>query len=221
MKATIDDEAVENLDRSLSIIPQIYSIVKDPVTGEIISGVHRQETGKANKEFYLPQGFIEGIAKNLNITREMTVVVLRQHLNIQRQPPEEETRGQLMELAKGYEAMGIPKHLIAQMVVKVSGLSPRRTLELLPDTYKQREKAEAGKAGGAASAATSQQKRTEGIGHQSELGVKTQVPPQRGANGRKGEVCPECGGGLRSYECGSLHCINPNCRNVQAYPTKG
>jgi hypothetical protein len=191
VKITVDEEAVKNLDRSLSIIPQIYSIVRDPVTREVISGVHRQQTGKASKEFYLPDGFIEGIAKKLGalagspVTREMAVVVLRQHLNVQRQPSEEETRDQLLELAKGFEAMGVQRQLIAQKVVKVSGLSERRTLELLPDEYKNKAKVEAGRAGGVVSAATSQQKRQE-----TEQGVAEEHAPTSQAKETYSKVSP-------------------------------
>lgn len=103
MKVIVDEEAVKNLDRALDIIPQIYSVIIDPLNHEIISGVHRHETGKTPKEFVLPVGFIEGIAKKLStltgttVTREMAVVVLRQHLNIQRQPSEEEKTRRVLE----------------------------------------------------------------------------------------------------------------------------
>jgi len=57
--------------------------------------------------------------------------------------------------------MGIQKDHIAQRVVKVAGISERRTLELLPDMYKQKEKVEAGRVGDAISAETFQQKRAQ------------------------------------------------------------
>ena len=166
MKVVIDEEAVKNLSRSFGILPQFYSVIIDPVSKEPISGVHRREALKASKqvkEFVLPDGFIEGLAKKLGVTREMMVVIIRQHLNIQRQVKEDETKSELLDLARGFEALGVKKELIAQHVVKVSGLSESRTLALLPDEYKQKEKVAAGKVSAEVKAVIAQEQKREKV----------------------------------------------------------
>lgn len=70
-------------------------MIIDPVGRQIISGIHRHETGKAPKEYILPDGFIEELAEKLGVTRDMMVVIIRQHLNIQRQVKEEKTKEEL------------------------------------------------------------------------------------------------------------------------------
>jgi len=236
MKVLVDEAAVANLSRSFSIIPQFYSVIIDPVSKEVISGIHRKEaakTGTLVKEYVLPDGFIEGLAKKPGVTREMMVVIIRQHLNIQRQVKEDETRSELLDLAKGFEAMGIRKELIALHVVKVSGLSESRTLALLPNEYKQRAKVKAGRV----SALAQEQKRAETpqkveeisqlgteyskeIEQRPELRVRTLASPQNEPAEGKAETCGDCGEALRFYGCGFLHCTNPNCGNVSAHPVK-
>jgi hypothetical protein len=237
MKVIVSKEAVRNLAHSFEIIPPLYSILVDPVTKETISGVHRKEAAKAGKpvrEFVLPEGLIEGIAKRLGVTREMAVVTIRQHAYVQRQPSEEESRRELLELAKGFEKMGVAKRLIAQKVVKISGLSKSRTLALLPDRYKQREKANSPGRPKSKFVITQKQKlgaipeeiaeigeRAPGEpGQVSELGSKNLASPPNATTKRKWETCNKCGAILRRYDCGFLHCANPACKNVRAYPIK-
>ena len=131
----IDNEAVENLKRSLSVVGQIYAVIVDE-DGDIISGKHRALAGAPYKKIIN----IGEAARRLGVSKKAAKIIYRMHSNVQRKVSAEETKSELLALANELEAQGVPKDKIAAELVKWAPYSERYIRELLPEEYKQAEK---------------------------------------------------------------------------------
>lgn len=134
--SSLDQQAVGELRRSISIIGQIYSIIVDS-DGEVLAGKHREGAG-ATKRHGIDT---EDLAKKIGVSRVSAKQLIIMHSNVQRQVSKEETRAGLLKLANGFGVQGFPKEKIAAEIAKWVPYTPQYIRELLPDEYKQESKA--------------------------------------------------------------------------------
>lgn len=124
----IDQETVERLKKSTEIVGYLGEVVKDQ-DGAILSGRHRKA---ADPEW--PE-------KQVNVTDPLQRELLILHYNVQRTVPREETQRRLLRIAKLVESTGVAKNEVCSEVAKLVPYSHQYVTQLLPDDYKQSDKA--------------------------------------------------------------------------------
>lgn len=127
-----EDLTKDSLQKSVKIVGELYPVLTNQ-DGKILDGSHRIES---NPKHY------RKIVQTKNRTEE---ILIRVHAHHRRQVPQEETKAMLIELAKELEKDGIPKENVTAEVIKLVPYSENYVRRLLPETYKQPEKVEAGK----------------------------------------------------------------------------
>lgn len=132
----LNQEHIQDLRDSRKIIGELSPLVIDS-DGEILAGIHRKEAG------WLTTHYIdtEALAKDWNVPREVAKEMVRVNSNVQRRVKAEETQASLLKMAKAFEFHGIPKEKIAAEIARSVPFTHQYVLYLLPDKYKQTEKA--------------------------------------------------------------------------------
>ena len=131
-----DEEIVELLKRSRETLGEIYPIIVAP-DGEVLSGRHRVKAGWRRTH----TANVEKVAERFGVPEKTAKKIIKLHMNIQRRPPQEETRAIIVEMARDLEELGVEKKKIASELVR-RGMVPyteRYVQMLLPDEYKQVE----------------------------------------------------------------------------------
>lgn len=132
----IDEGIIEKLTQSREIIGEVNPIILD-WDGEVLSGSHRKEAGWERKY----KVDTRELAEKWDVTPLMAKDMIRLHLNIQRKPSKEETQFLLRRMALSLKDKGIPAEMVATELAKRVPYSHQYVLQLLPDKYKQQEKA--------------------------------------------------------------------------------
>jgi len=132
----VNEETIEQLKLSRGIIGEVHAMVVD-YDGEILSGQHRKKAGWEK----VHNVDSREMAKKCGVTPQMAKHMLKLHLNIQRKPSREETSELLLKMALELEKQEIEEMKIASELAKRVPYSHQYVLQLLPDRYKQLEKA--------------------------------------------------------------------------------
>lgn len=151
----------DSLQKSIKIVGELYPVLENQ-NGKILDGSHRIESNPKHHR------------KTIQTKNRTEEILIRLHAHHRRQIPQEETKAMLLELATELEASRIECRTISAEIAKLTPYSDRYIQMLLPEKYKQPEKAEAGKAG----AVISQQKSVSA--ELTPQTVKSKVP------------CPKC-----------------------------
>jgi hypothetical protein len=134
------DKLIRELMHSRKIIGEIYPVLQTK-DGRILVGKHRAAAGWRKEE--IVDDRLQKIAKELGVSLKAAEKILIIHSNKQHRPSKKETQSHLIQLCKTLEEDGYPTDKIAQRVAElVSDKYDRRyVLSLLPDKYKQQQKA--------------------------------------------------------------------------------
>jgi hypothetical protein len=136
----LDKELVSMLERSRQMMGEAYPIIID-YDGEVLSGVHRKKAGWAKEQ----RIDTRELAKKWNVTPKMAKLIVRAHMDVQRKPCKEETQALIWFMAAELVKKGVPEDKVASELTKYVPYSQKYIWELLPESYKRTEKAQAGK----------------------------------------------------------------------------
>ena len=126
-----------NIAYSAKKIGQLYSVLVDP-EGNVVDGLHRLAVNKEWRKEVLPW-----------VRSRKDFLVARIHANLHRRTvPKEERQREFTELANILVNEGAAKGKLAEEISELTGFDEDYVRKLLPRSFKLREKAKAGKAGG-------------------------------------------------------------------------
>ena len=148
----------------------------------VLSGAHRSEARSGLKNIEKIEEYdIGAYAKKLGIPHEIGEELIRAQANVHRRVGKEETKTQILRVAKGLERT-IPKERVAsELADKMLPFSRSYILRLLPDEYKQKNYARSHGRRHASS------KKPDDPGHQSQPRSETRAAPKGASTLRTGE----------------------------------
>jgi hypothetical protein len=140
MSSRKSKKLIKELMHSRKIVGEIYPVLRTK-DGRILVGKHRAAAGW--QWGVIVDDLLQKIAKELGVSLKAAEKILIIHSNKQRRPSKKETQSHLIELCKALEEMGYPTDKIAQRVAELVSdkYDERYVLSLLPDKYKQQQKA--------------------------------------------------------------------------------
>jgi hypothetical protein len=129
---------IDELKRSRKLIGEIYPVLKTK-DGRILVGKHRAAAGWQKAAIIDDQ--VQALAEKLGVSLKEAEIVYIIHSNTQRRPQKAETQSLVIQLCEQREKNGTPREKVASEVVKFLPYNPRYALSLIPDEYKQQQKA--------------------------------------------------------------------------------
>jgi hypothetical protein len=108
---------------------------------KILSGRHSAQADKNRVRNQTEPYDVDALARRLDISHDAAEMVVTNHANIQRKVPEEETKAELLRLARQRERDGVPKDRISADLGRLLIHTRSYICELLPSEYKQRNHA--------------------------------------------------------------------------------
>jgi predicted transcriptional regulator len=129
---------IGELVRSRKLVGEIYPVLKTK-DGRILVGKHRAAVGWQKVATIDDQ--VQALAEKLGVSLKVAELLFVINSNIQRRPSKKETQSLLLELCEELEKCGYPTEKIGEHVTDLVPYDRNYVLSLLPDKFKQRQKA--------------------------------------------------------------------------------
>lgn len=173
----LDSEIIQQLELSAKGFKQVYPVLRDQRTGEILAGRHRQKAGWTN----IQDVDVDKYASHWDVPREVAVEKIRASLNIQRKVSVEETKQSLSVAGRAFLKAGVQKgELVKKLKEHFPYYSEGYIRNLLPKDLKEENKVEAGKSGREKQLESGSSGKTEQSSAHTHVGTESQ-PPTMGA----------------------------------------
>jgi len=138
----LNRELIEGLRKSRSVLGELYPVLVDDETGEVLAGRHRSEAGWESRRLVSVRRVAErlGLDPSRPEVRYLCRLLIDLHSNWQRKPSKDETARKLLSLAKTLEDMGVPRERVCARVAELVPYDESYVRRLLPDEYKMESK---------------------------------------------------------------------------------